>query len=101
MTPKRADSIDYASECTVCIDYEDEGTVKRLVYERSQIQLPNHRLTELDLMKLSQYQTDDALTEEARAIFSDMRDNGRIGSGAVLGRVFIARTAAAALEMDL
>ena len=32
MTRKRSDSIDYASECTVCIDYQDEGTVKRLVY---------------------------------------------------------------------
>lgn len=101
MTPKRSDSIDYATECTVSIDYEDEGTVKRLVYERPQMQLPDRRLTELDLMKLSQYQTDDALTEEARAIFSDMQDKGRIGSGAVLGGVFIARTAAAALEMDL
>ena len=65
------------------------------------MQLPDRRLTALDLMKLSQYQTDDALTEEARAIFSDMQDKGRIGSGAVLSRVFIARTAAAALEMDL
>ena len=101
MTPKRSDSIDYASECTVCIDYQDEGTVKRLVYERPQMQRPDRRLTALDLVKLSQYQTDDALTEEARAIFSDMQDKGRIGSGAVLSRVFIARTAAAALEMDL
>ena len=65
------------------------------------MQLPYHRLTELDLMKLSQYQTDDALTEEARAVFSDMQDKGRIDSDAVLSRVFIARTAAAALEMDL
>src|SRR3954463_4079863 len=101
MTPKRSKSIDYASECTVCVEYEDEGTVKRLVYERPQMQLPDRRLTELDLVKLSQYQTDDALTEEGRAIFSAMRDKGRIGSDAVLGRVFIARTAAAALEMDL
>jgi hypothetical protein len=65
------------------------------------MQLPDRRLTEPDLMKLSQYQTDDALIEEVRAIFSDMQDKGRIGPDAVLGRVFIARTAAAALEMDL
>lgn len=101
MTPKRSDSINYASECTVCIDYQEKGTVKRLVYERPQMQLPDRRLTELDLTELSQYQTDDVLTEEARAIFSDMLEKGRIGSDAVLGRVFIARTAVAALEMDL
>lgn len=101
MTPKRSKSIDYASECTVCIDYQDDGPVKRLVYERPQVQLPDRQLTGFDPMKLSQYQTDDALTEEARAVFSDMHEKGRIGPGAVLGRVFIARSAAAALEMDL
>jgi len=101
MTPKRSDSIDYASECTVCIDYEDEGTVNRVVYERPQMQLPDRRLTQFDLMKLAQYQTDDALTEEARAIFSDMQRRRQIPAAAVLGRIFIARTAAAALEMNL
>ena len=64
------------------------------------MQLPDRRLTELDLMKIPQYQTDDALTEEARAIFSDIQDKGRIDPHTVLGRIFIARTAAA-LEMDL
>ena len=74
---------------------------KRLVYECPQMQLPDRRRTALDPVKLSRHQSDNALTEEARAIFSDMQDRGRIGSGVVLGRVFIARTAAAALEMDL
>ena len=78
----------------------DGGARNRLVYERPQMQLPDRRLTELDLMKIPQYQTDDALTEEARAIFSDIQDKGRIDSHTVLGRIFIARTAAA-LEMDL
>ncbi len=52
-------------------------------------------------MNISQYPTDNTLTEEARATFSNKQDKGRIGPDAVLGRVFIARTAAAALEMDL
>ncbi len=39
MTPKRFESIDYASKCTVCIDYQDEGAEKRLVYERPQMHL--------------------------------------------------------------
>ena len=85
MTPKKSDSIDYELECTVCIEYQDEGTVKRLVYERPQVQLPDRRLTELNLMRLSQYQTDDASTEEARAIFSDMQDNGHVSSGGGVG----------------
>jgi len=101
MTARRSDSVDYTSQCTVCVDYQDGGTVKRLVYQRPPTQLPDRRLTELDLMQLSQYQTDDALTEEARAIFSDMQEKGHIGPDAVLGRIFVARTAAAALEMAL
>lgn len=101
MALKRSESIDYTSQCTVCIDYEDGGTTNRLVYERPQIQMPDGPLTELDRVRLSQYPNDEVLTEEARAIFSDMQDKGRIGQQAVLGSIFIARSAAAALEMDL
>ena len=101
MTTKRSDSIDYASQCTVCIEYQDERALNRIVYERPQMPLPEGQLTQADLIKLSQYQTDGELTEEAQAIFSDMQRNGRIGRNTSLGRVFIARTAAAALEMDL
>jgi len=101
MALKRSDSIDYTSQCTVCVDYEDGGTTNRIVYERPQIQVSHGPLTELDRVRLSQYPNDDVLTEEARAIFSDMQDKGRIDHQAVLGSIFIARTAAAALEMDL
>jgi hypothetical protein len=101
MTVKRSDSIDYTSQCTVCVEYEDGGASNRLVYERPQIQLPDRPLTEVDLIRISQYPNDDALTEEADTIFSDMKANGRVGPQAQLGRIFIARSAAAALEMDL
>jgi len=101
MTRKRSESVDYASECTVCVEYEDGGTDRRLVYERPQMQLPHRRLTRVDLMKIARYPTDQALAEEARAIFSDMQEKGQIGKHAALGRIFIARTAFAALEMDL
>ncbi len=101
MALKRSDSIDYTSQCTVCVDYEDGSTTNRLVYERPQIQVSDGPLTELDRVRLSQYPNDGVLTEEARAILSDMQDKGRIGHQAVSGSIFIARTAAAALEMDL
>lgn len=97
----RSDSINYAVQCTVCIDYSDGDAVGRLVYERPQMQLPDRPLTELDVQKLARYPDDHALTEEARAIFADMRNTGRIGGHAELGRIFIARSAAAALEMGL
>ncbi len=101
MPVKRSDSIDYTSQCTVCIEYEDGGTRNRLVYERPQIPVPDRPLTEFDLVRMSRYPDDRALTEEAHAIFSDMQAKGRVGSHAVLGSIFIARNAASALEMDL
>lgn len=68
-------------------------------HERSRF--PEGPMTAQDLARLSQYADDEALTAEARAIFSDMQEKGRIGQQAVLGSIFIARSAAAALEMEL
>lgn len=101
MTLKRSDSIDYTSQCTVCIDYDDAGVTKRIVYERPQAKLPDRPLTAADLPHLSQYGDDAALTAEAQAIFADMKDQGQVGPQAAVGRIFVARSAAAALEMDL
>jgi hypothetical protein len=101
MTGKRSDSIDYGSQCTVCIDYHDGGAKNRLVYERPQVQVPDRPLTKFDRLRMSQYPDDAALTEEAHAIFSDMKAKGRVGRRGELGGIFIARSAAAALEMDL
>ena len=101
MTPKRSESTDYTSLCTVCIDYEDAGVADRIVYERPQSQLPGGRMTALDLARLSQYADDETLTAEALAIFAEMKDKGRIGPHATVMSIFIARSAAAALEMNL
>lgn len=101
MTPKRSDSIDYTSNCTVCIIYVDAGFENRLVYERPQMQLPDRPMTSAERRQVGQLPTDATLTTEARAIFSDMKRKNRIGASAALSSVFIARTAAAALEMDL
>ena len=101
MTGKRSDSIDHLSQCTVCTDFHDDGSTNRLLYERPQIQVPDRPLTEFDRLRMSQYPNDEALTEEAHAIFSDMKAKGRVGQNAELGGIFIARSAAAALETDL
>ncbi|MBP1078664.1 hypothetical protein JOD63_002632 [Microbacterium terrae] len=98
---RRPDSIDYAAQCTICIDYEESGVANRIVYERPQMQLPERPLTAFERMKLSQYPDDEALTIEAKAIFADMRRTGRISQSATLGSIFIARTSAAAVEMNL
>lgn len=98
---QRSDSIDYAAQCTICIDYEESGVGNRIVYERPQMQIPDRPLTSFERMRLSQYPDDEALTMEAKAIFADMRRNGRISQSAILGSIFIARTSAAALEMNL
>jgi len=101
MNIKRSNSIDYTSQCTVCIDYEDGGAQNRIIYQRPQYQLPSSALTELDLVQLSRYPDDDALTREAGVIFSDLQSKERVGSGAVLKSIFVARNAASALEMGL
>ena len=101
MTKSRSDSIDYTVQCTVCIDYLESDTKNRIVYERPQMALPNRPLTTAERTQIAEYPDDDALTVEAKAIFSDMQSKGRISSSAVLGSIFIARTAAAALEMNL
>ncbi len=98
---RRSDSIDYAVECTICIDYEESGVTNRIVYERPQMQVPDSPLTSFDRVRLSQYPDDEALTIEAKAIFADMRRSGRINQSAALGSIFIARTSIAALEMNL
>lgn len=101
MTPRRSESIDYTSQCTVCIDYEDASVTNRIVYERPQTQLPDGPMTARDLTRLSHYADDEALTKEAMMIFADMKSKGRIGPQAVVTGIFVARSAAAALEMDL
>ncbi len=101
MTSKRSNSIDYTTNCTVCIIYVDAGVENRLVYERPQMQLPNRPMTAAERKQMGQLPTDSALTTEARAVFSDMQMKSRIGTSAALRTVFIARTAAAALEMNL
>jgi hypothetical protein len=101
MTSKRSNSIDYTTNCTVCIIYVDAGVENRLVYERPQMQLPNRPMTAAERKQMGQLPTDSALTTEARAVFSDMQMKSRIGASAALRTVFIARTAAAALEMNL
>jgi hypothetical protein len=101
MTNRRSDSIDYTTQCTICIDYQESGAGNRIVYERPQMQIPNRPLTASDRLEMSQYQDDEALTTEAKAIFSNMKNKGTLGTSASLRSIFIARTAAAALEMNL
>lgn len=101
MTTGRDRRVDYSTECTVCIIVIDEGVEKKLVYERPQVQLPNRPLTPHERTRALQAPNDAELTDEAKWIFSDMKSKGRIGEKAELGGVFIARTAAAALEMRL
>lgn len=101
MTSRRSDTVDYSTQCTVIITFHDGGREDRIVYERPQIQIPDGPLSTFDRIRISQFQTDDELTTEARAIFSDMKRNDRIGKDAALSSIFIARTAAAALEMGL
>ncbi len=101
MTNRRSDSIDYTVQCTVCIDYHQSGVENRIVYERPQMEIQHRPPTASERIQISQYPNDEALTIEAKAIFSDMQSKGRISSSAVLGSIFIARTAAAALEMNL
>ncbi len=101
MTSHRHDSVDYTTQCTVIISYVDGDRQHRLVYERPQAQIPDGPLSTFDRIRISQFPTDDDLTIEARRIFADTKRNGRIGKTASLSSIFVARTAAAALEMGL
>lgn len=101
MTPNRSERIDYRENCTVCVTYVEASAMNRLVYERPQMQLPNRPLTAAERARVRQFPDDDALTKEAKAIFADMQIKGRIGRSSTLESIFIARTAAAALEMNL
>ncbi|WP_110589836.1 hypothetical protein [Microbacterium suaedae] len=101
MTSHRSARVDYTSQCTVIITYFDGDRQDRVVYERPQSQVPDGPLSTFDRIRISQFPTDDELTVEARRIFADMKLNRRIGEAASLSSVFIARTAAAALEMGL
>lgn len=101
MTSSRADTVDYTTQCTVLITYLDSDREDRLVYERPQTQVPAGPLSTFDRIRISQFPTDDELTVEARRIFADIKRNDRIGKSSMLSSVFIARTAAAALEMSL
>ncbi|WKK70430.1 hypothetical protein Q0F99_11130 [Rathayibacter oskolensis] len=83
------------------ITYVDDDRQDRLRYERPQTQIPDGPVSTFDRIRISQFPTDDELTVEARRVFADMKQNGRIGKAATLTSVFIARTAAAALEMGL
>jgi hypothetical protein len=85
----------------VCVIFEESGTENRIVYERPQMQIPNRPLTAAERKQIVQFPNDDALTAEARAIFSDMQVQGQISAPAILRSIFIARTSAAALEMNL
>ena len=97
----RANSIDYASQCTVCIDYQDQGAQGRIVYERPQMQIPNRPLTPSELLQIARYPNDEALTKEAKTIFLDLQRKGSLTRRAKMDSIFIVRSAAAALEMEL
>jgi hypothetical protein len=101
MTTKKSDSVDYTTHCTVCIDYDDSGATERLVYERPQMLIPDRPLTAIERALILQYPSDDALTVEGKRVFQDMKSNGHIPESAKITSVFIARSAAAALEMNL
>ncbi len=101
MTSSRHDDVDYTTQCTVIITYVDGDQQDRLVYERPQTQIPDGPLSTFDRIRISQFPTDDELTIEAQRIFADMKRNDRIGKAASLSSVFVARTAAAALEIGL
>lgn len=97
MTSKRSDTVDYTTQCTVLITFLDGNRQDRIVYERPQWRLPDRPLTAFDRLP----PTDDQLTAEAHAIFADMKQNKRIGASSTLVSIFVARTAAASLEMNL
>lgn len=101
MTMSRHESIDYTKNCTVLVSYDEAGVENRLVYERPQMPIPNRTLTPVERARIAQFPDNDALTIEAKAIFSDRQMKGRIDSAAALSSIFIARTAAQALEMNL
>ena len=101
MSDTRATSIDYTTNCTVAIIFQDDGRESRLVYERPQMQIPDRPLSLAERAQIVKLPDDSQLTIEAKAIFRDMRLNGRISPSAVMQSIFIARTAAAALEMSL
>lgn len=101
MTAKRSDSIDYTTQCTVCIDYVLSGVKDRIVYERPQMLVPDRRLTAAEAAQLAEFPNDAMLTSEAKWIFADMKNKGLISQSAELASVFVARSAAAALEMNL
>lgn len=99
MTAHRSDTIDYSTQCTVIVTYVTGGRQDRLIYERPQPSMPDGSLGAFDRIRILQFLTDEELTVEARRIFADMKFKGRIEKAASLSSVFIARTAAAALEM--
>jgi len=101
MSDSRANTIDYTTNCTVCIIYVEGGVENRLVYERPQMQIPNRPLSTPERARIAQMPDDQTLTVEAKAIFAGMRGKARITPSANLRSIFIARTAAAALEMSL
>ncbi|CAH0144826.1 hypothetical protein [Microbacterium sp. Bi128] len=101
MTTGRDRGVDYATHCTVCIIVIDGDIENKVVYERAQPQIPDRPLTPAEREHAMQFLTDAELTNEAKWIFDDMKSKGTIGAQAELGGVFIARTAAAALEMNL
>lgn len=101
MTSHHSARIDYTNQCTVILNYLDGDRQDRMVYQRPQSQVPDGPLSAFDRIRISQFPTDDDLTIEARRIFADMKLKRRIGEAASLSSVFIARTAAAALEMGI
>ena len=101
MTSHRSDAIDYTTQCTVIITYINGDRQDKVVYERPQPNVPDGPLGAFDRIRVSQFPTDEDLTTEALRIFADMKLNGHIAEGASIRSVFIARTAAAALEMGL
>lgn len=101
MTSHHSDGVDYTAQCTVIITYIEGGQQNRLVYERPQPQVPDGPLSAFDHIRVSRFPTDDDLNVEARRIFADMKLNDRTDKAASLSSIFIARTAAAAIEMGL
>ncbi|TPW78071.1 hypothetical protein [Schumannella soli] len=101
MSPSKSSSVDYASQCTICIDYQAGERVDRIVYERPQAPVPDRPLTEADRVRLLRHPDDTSLTQEAQAIFADLKNRGELDPSAIVVGIFIARSAAAALEMGL
>lgn len=101
MASRRSETVDYSRECTVLILFTDGELEHRIVYERPQPHVPAERMNVFDALRVSQHPTDEQLTAEAKWIFGDMKAKDRIPASSELMGIFIARTAAAALEMNL